>query len=277
MDALEEEFAGVPSLFFIDPFGIEPLKADLVRRALARPNSEVLLLFADQAALRHYGIASALDPDATDDGFVGTLFDLTETEQKAAEEEQQSRADAAIPCIEIMNAAFDGEYWLEAMQAVPQAKRRERVLELYAQFLYDAGAARVLVIPIRNESNRHVYHLIHATKSKRGYRAMKESLDAALNRGPLTGSAADTIRFLLRSNLAEVEAVVRQRFAGMTVPWTSRERGQESIRLFALENTPIHLSELPAMRQRLNAFKTADRKWTYAFPSAKAAKNVLVS
>lgn len=273
-DALTREFGDAPVLFFIDPFGIEPLKADLVRRALARDRAEVFLLFAEQAALRHYGIASAVEEDShPEPEYTGSLFEPTEQERRAEQVDRESRAEArrdtAIPCIEIMNAAFDGDQWFAEMQKVSAKRRRERALELYEEFLYKAGASHVLRIPVRSDANRHVYHLFHATKSKRGYRAMKEAVDAALKKAPVGITASETIRFQIRSNMHELERQVRKEFAGKTVRWgeDDKDKRQPSIKRFALEETPAYPSELNELRLRLAKLKTADKVWTYRFPA----------
>jgi three-Cys-motif partner protein len=61
---LEGEFGETPTLYFVDPFGLAPLKAHLIQRAIDGPRNEVFLLFADQAALRHFGAIEAEETQA---------------------------------------------------------------------------------------------------------------------------------------------------------------------------------------------------------------------
>jgi three-Cys-motif partner protein len=61
---IEQEFGDTPTLFFIDPFGLEPLDANVVKRALSGDRNEVLILFADQAALRHFGAVATSETKA---------------------------------------------------------------------------------------------------------------------------------------------------------------------------------------------------------------------
>ena len=57
--AIVREFAGVPTLWFIDPFGIEALDSSILRQAIAGPESEALIMSLDRGALRHLCVAVA--------------------------------------------------------------------------------------------------------------------------------------------------------------------------------------------------------------------------
>lgn len=59
ISTIENQYPDTPSLYFIDPFGLDPLRADAVRRSLSGTKNEALILFADQAALRHFGAITA--------------------------------------------------------------------------------------------------------------------------------------------------------------------------------------------------------------------------
>jgi three-Cys-motif partner protein len=272
---LSSEMGEAPALFFIDPFGIEPLRADVIRAAMARPYAEVLLLFADQAALRHFGVASAVEnlPDESD--YAGELFDLTEDDRdqiagaRAAREEKLGTTPQR--CTEIMDAAFDGHDWYAAVNAVPQDQRRATLRRLYQEFLMRAGAIRVLPIPIRDAGNRHVYYLMHATKSPNGYATMKDAVETALRRAPLSGTATDTIRFLVRSDPGAVERQVRARFAGQTIRWAP-DRTNPSVacvRRFALEDTAAYPSHLEDLKARLAGLRQPGKSIVYRFPGTR--------
>ncbi|HEY0019827.1 MAG TPA: three-Cys-motif partner protein TcmP [Longimicrobium sp.] len=170
---LEPEFSTTPTLFFIDPFGLNPLQAEVVRRALRGTHNEVLLLFADQAALRHIGAAAAMD--ASDEQPL-SLFDEDATLQApAASRELQVTADAAN---RIMNAAFGDDRWRAVMRH-PAQSRRQALVEMYGELLESMGAKRVLSLPMIGKGSRLKYHLMFATKSGKGYEVMKDSVERA--------------------------------------------------------------------------------------------------
>jgi len=274
-DALSSEMADAPALFFIDPFGIEPLRADVIRAALARPYAEVLLLFADQAALRHFGVASAVENLPNESDYAGELFDLTEEERNQVADARAAREEAlgATPerCIEIMDAAFGDHAWYDAVNAVPQDQRRATLRRLFQAFLARAGANRVLPIPIRDARNRHVYYLMHATKSPNGYATMKDAVEGALKHASLSGAATDTIRFQVRSDLNAVERQVRERFAGQTIRWAedrTNPRGS-CVSRYALEDTTAYPSQLKDLKERLAGLRQPGRSIVYRFPGAR--------
>lgn len=267
LDQLEREMAGAPVLVFIDPFGVEPLRADMIRRVLARNHSEVFVLFADPAILRHFGVAAADEPEQEASP---TLFDDLAADPRSAE--RLSSADDGFDatreaCVAIMDSAFGGHHWYDAMLEARPSNRRQVALELYQQMLYDAEARYVVRIPIRDETNRHVYHLFYATKSAKGHRAMKEAVASALAHGPVQGSAAATIRLLLRTDLAAVERHVLTRHVGQRLHWTSDSAGR-GLKHYLLEETPIFPTELSALQQRLARFRVPGRRVTYQFPDA---------
>lgn len=275
MPALLAEMAADPALFFIDPFGIEPLNADVVYSALGRRQTEILVLFADQAALRHYGVLTAGD-DGVDDSAGQFALDISFSEAQVA---QHAASDAMRlaelqptreACETIMNDAFGNADWRTRVDAVKPVNRRQEILDLYTELLHGAGARYVLRVPIRAAGNRHVYHLFHATRSAHGYVAMKEAVESALNRATIGASAVGTTRFLIRSDMAAVESRVRAKFAGRTVRWASDQKDgtAASVKRFALEETPTFPSEMGGLKQRLAPLRVPGLGQTivYRFP-----------
>lgn len=270
-DYIEEHFSlycDTPTLFFVDPFGLAPLRADVIRRALTGPRNEVLLLFADQAALRHFGAATAAMPDLEAEIAASTptqlgIFEAPEVQLQRAREEATKRVltkTAALQgtkprVVEILNAAFGGEGWRPVIEGTPQQQRRARFLEMYIDLLRGFGAAYVLPLPMRNTRNQHVYTLIHATQSVHGYTAMKTVVSSALNKASLSEEAVENMRFQIRSDLDEIETEVRRKFAGRSVPWTDQKDGRPNIRQFVLEETPAFDFELKELKLRLKKEK----------------------
>lgn len=258
--ALEPDFPNTPTLFFIDPFGLDPLQAEVVGRALRGPQNEVLLLFADQAALRHIGAAAAVD--AADEQPLSLFGPEEVPHTPAPSRELQVTADAAN---RIMNAAFGGEGWRSAMKLPPE-RRRQALVEMYADLLQEMGAKRVLSLPMIGKRSRLKYHLIFATKSGKGYEVMKDSVERAWNGGLVEDRAVQFMQMGVAAPAQAIERDIRRRFAGRRVSWTG-ERSSESVKLFALQDTPAMPHQLDDLKQRLASLRVPrERALVYDFP-----------
>ncbi|HYW12576.1 MAG TPA: three-Cys-motif partner protein TcmP [Longimicrobium sp.] len=259
---LEPDFTSIPTLFFIDPFGLDPLQADVVRRALRGSHNEVLLLFADQAALRHIGAAAAVD--ASDEP-QGSLFGPDETHNvPAPSRELRITADAAN---RIMNAAFGDEQWRRVMTLAPE-RRRQALVDMYSDLLLRMGANRVLSLPMIGKGSRLKYHLIFATKSGKGYEVIKDAVERAWNGDLVDDRAVQLMRMGVAEPTSAIEQGVRRRFAGRRVSWTG-DNPSESIRLFALQDTPAMPHQLEDLKQRLASLRIPkERSLVYDFPAA---------
>jgi three-Cys-motif partner protein len=257
---LEPEFSTTPTLFFIDPFGLNPLQAEVVRRALRGAHNEVLLLFADQAALRHIGAAAAMD--ASEEQPLSLFDEDTTVQAPAASRELQVTADAAN---RIMNAAFGDDRWRAAMRH-PAQSRRQILVEMYADLLESMGAKRVLSLPMIGKGDRLKYHLMFATKSGKGYEVMKDSVERAWNRDLVDDRAVQLMRMGVAAPTAEIEKEVRRRFSGQRrVAWTG-ERPDDSVRVFALQDTPAMPHQLEDLKQRLKPLRVpGERAFFYDF------------
>lgn len=260
---LEPDFSGTPTLFFIDPFGLNPLRAEVVRRALRGPHNEVLLLFADQAALRHIGAAAAMD--APEEQPLSLFDEATGPHAPIASRELQVTADAAV---RIMNAAFGDARWRDVMNR-PAAQRRQWLVDRYAELLESMGAKRVLSLPMIGKGSRLKYHLMFATKSGKGYEVMKDSVERAWNRDLVDDRAVQLMRMGVAAPAAAIEKEVRRRFAGRPrVAWTG-DHPSESVRLFALQDTPAMPHQLEDLKQRLKPLRVpGERAFVYDFSRA---------
>lgn len=270
LPSILDEVGSAPILCFIDPFGLEPLRSDVVRAILDRPHCEVFALFADQACLRHFGAAAAAEQAA--EPLVPDLFSSAGIPQPDTTLGEDGAADAlaitAERAVEILDSAFGGTQWLERIRTTPSTARRGEFLRMYEELLRNCGASFVLSIPIRNESNHHLYYLVHASKSAHGYVTMKEAVSSALNHTDLADRATNTIRFAIRSNLSAIASEVATRFAGHSVPWTTAsEEGHGPLRDYILRSTPVFPHEMKDLQEKLLPFRRPGRKVVYAFPS----------
>jgi three-Cys-motif partner protein len=273
LDKLLERTGDDPVLLFSDPFGLQQ-DATVIQRVLHASHNEVFALFADQAALRHFGALVTADPDLEQElqQLIPTLFDDLNAEQEAdvrSRVEKRTRAlvGTKAAAVRILDAAYHGHAWYDQVCAVPESQRRAKFLALYESMLRGFGATHVLSLPVRNQRNHHVYHLVHATKSAAGYMAMKEAIEAALKRAQLTGEAVEKMRFLIRSDLASVERAIRAKFAGQSVRWSDAgDRSVPSVRRFALQSTSAFPSELDLLKARLAELRAPGRAILYRFP-----------
>jgi hypothetical protein len=195
-DALPEfegSFAEVPTLFFVDPFGMEPLRADLIRRALRGKSNEVLLLFASQASLRHVGATEAgvraMSPEP--DLFSGLV--INDDHDLPMSETDLYRQQGGARSAEILDQALGTTAW-RGVLAVPRHRRLEWLLDLYEHVLRSFGATHVLKIPILDPSRQLKYHLVHASKHPRAFGVMKDAAEAAWGKGEKGGSAVRWMR-----------------------------------------------------------------------------------
>jgi three-Cys-motif partner protein len=277
MDDLDREFTGIPALFFIDPFGLAPLHAAVIRRALDGERREALLLFADQAALRHFGVITAQETRAERRHraaatplplFPEMASPNVDALANAAAESRAHLETTRGRAIQIMNTAFGDDEWLSEIEAVPQHRRREAFLEIYARRLRSWGASHVLPIPVVDVSGTHAYTLIHASKSPKAYATMKETVAYSLKHSPLPDAVTARMRDLVRSDPERVDAMVRRHFAGQTVRWAVDAANQQApcVRNYVLQETPAFPFELDGVKSLLSPLRSPGRAIVYAFP-----------
>jgi three-Cys-motif partner protein len=284
--ALQERFGDTPTLYFIDPFGLAPLQADVVRQALAGPRNEVLLLFADQAALRHFGAAIATESKAARahrerlEAAESTLFPELEIADAAARAPKVAKSQKALEitrerAIHILDTAFGTPEWRAQVESVPEAERRDRFRALYAEFLLSCGASYVLDIPVFNEGGEHVYSLIHASKSGHVYRTMKEAVASALNKAPLPVEVVKAMRAQMSVPLEPVVAMLRERLAGGSVRWAENrnDRHAFSLKHYVLVETPMSYFQLEDLKWLLKPFRQSGQVEVYAFPPRQDASS----
>jgi len=252
----------VPTLFFIDPFGLEPLQADVVRRALLGTKNEVLLLFADQAALRHIGAAATLDePDEVQPSLFATEPSAG-PHQPLPSREQKLTGEAAI---RIMTAAFGHEGWREALN-LPPGNRRQALVNMYAELLHRFGAERVLALPIIGQRSHLKYHLIFGTHSGKGYEVMKDAVERAWGADLVEKRAVKLMQLGTATPVGAIIEAVLARFAGSpAIAWTG-DRPSESVRSFLLQDTAAMPHQFREVKDRLSPYRVPGKALVYRFP-----------
>ncbi len=274
---LEGRFPDTPTLTFIDPFGLDPLRSEVVRRSMSGDKNEALLLFADQAALRHFGAIAAEETRAERRHreaanplplFPGLAADGIDDLASAAVESREALDITRESALRIMNAAFGDDTWLAVVEQAPQTLRRRALIDLYSARLRTWGATFTLRVPIVDSSSVHAYTLIHASKSPKAYVTMKEAVSYALEHSPLPQNVVEHMRELVRSDLDSVERAVRRQFAGTTIRWAenTQDRLAPCVRRFVLETTEAYPFELDELKARLQPMKLPGRSIIYAFP-----------
>jgi three-Cys-motif partner protein len=265
IDTLNAEIGDAPALFFIDPFGFS-IDSSVVKECLKTEKREVLLLFHDAGAIRHLGTVAAksIDPDRAAAAVQPNLFeDLERADREAARARQTTRnavlANQQPETIARLTKVFGDRSWEPLMNALGSEEIRGRLVGLYKDKLVTWGATHVLTIPVRRESDTHVYYLIHASKSEHAYRAMKEAVSTALSRATISVSTSDTIRFQLSSDLGELLKATISHFNGRAAV------GIQELREFLLMRTPAFPSDVAQLKLQLRARRKSGRQDIYDF------------
>lgn len=265
LPAQERDYPKIPHLYFIDPFGLEPLRADLVRRALSGPKNEVLLLFAGQAALRHFGVVQALERAETPP--IGDLFE--DAGEPVPPQPNPHLTLTAESATRIMDAAFGDNRW-RAIERFPQSQRAHAFLQLYTDLLREFGALFVFPQPIIDDALVSKYYLIYATKAPRGYEVIKDAVARALRIAPITDRARRTMESIVAASLPKVLAAVLNHFAGASVPWQA-DTGA-CVRDFALSQTALMHNQTKDLRTLLKPYQTSRGREAahYTFPKSSS-------
>lgn len=280
IDAIVAETAGAPTLFFLDPFGVKGLDRSTYPKMLAGAQNEMFVLFADMGAGRLHGavIAEAANLDEQ----VQQLHeDLAFFPEMRAAEEAALRASAAesAEALDFTQSASRehlsralGDEWQRELERMSLLQRPDAFLRIFNRVLVEAGARRVLTLPVRDETGRRVYSLVYATKSLTGFVTMKEAIVTGLGHEELPPGVCQMIRDDLRISVAEMVGRLENLFAGRKERWTAA-RGERvfSIRRWVLENTamvPFQCDELKAALKARGYLTTEARRPVVQFPAA---------
>ena len=270
----------IPTLFFIDPFGLEPLRADLVRIALSGAKNEVLALFNDEGALRLLGGTKSDDDIVAELALLdlqpGLFPELTaavrvEAEAKA-KRKMAHRAKGRPRAGAILTSTLGNESWKSIPLDGPTMQRLRSLLDCYTVQLRTFGATHVLPMQIRKADGGRAYKLVHATQSGKGFVAMKEAYDSALRsvvRDEVFPEAvADQLRKDMSISTAAVATELSLRYAGeRNVAWTESGPDVPSLKRDVLQGTAMLPSQTDDLKRDLVTFKEKGTKLSYSFPS----------
>lgn len=267
VDEVTKTLRTSPALYFLDPFGIDGLSAEVVPKLLAGPHNELLILFADEGAVRLAGKARAGVPDeatmvaAAESGVPESLFGAEETERlrdearaaaKRAHAGHKSNPDAE----RILDRAYGGAWARAELEKTRDDMRQAKSVEIYEEMLRRLQPERKLFIlrfSVDTDEGRHKYFLIHVSQNKRAFAAMKGAMHRT--RGQRK-SGEDGVGELIESldtatNIRAVADVVVERFAGRTVRWTMDGDDSDTVKRFAIDETPLWFHECDALRDEL--------------------------
>lgn len=284
VDRLTKTIGTEPALFFLDPFGVDGMQAELLPKILAGPHNEIFALFSDTGAARLHAVLGAEDVSA-DDAVAREMREPSLFAEYDAEEEAKIRARAErrtkalgstrSAAIRILNTAFGGDWWLQEIERVEPEDRPFHFVQLYVRLLHGAGAVFTIPIPVRDEANRRVYHLVYASKSAKGFRAMKESIATALNASALPAHVLGEMVLDLHADTGHTADQIARHFAGREVRWTdSKDKRAVTVRNFVLEHTGVFPYQCDAVRDALRArYGTgrSPRSPVFTFPPAEAS------
>ncbi len=253
-----------PALFFLDPWGVDGLSADMIAAMLDGDRREVLLLFSEEGAHRLASAAAARAKEST--SFQPSLFDKEILPAKrSAPRKDYREADEAI-----LEDVFAGLWGLVQQTAEwNPGSERESYLESYMAIQQQLGAKYVLPMSIVDEDDHHHYSLVHASKSGKAIVAMKDALNSAMNKraeeiGP---RLSDEFHFA-SPGLNRVCDQIAEHFAGMTVRWQDRPSGG-TVKTYALEETWALVADLREIKAILSdrGYESAKKPLTFKFPS----------
>lgn len=266
IDTILATIRRAPTLYFLDPYGVQGLDASTYPKALAAPSTEMFVLFSDLGANRLRGVvtASAVDVEAQIERLRADrpMLPLPEFEaiaeaeanaMRGAERVRVEALDLTRPAsYDYLVRALGGDEWVRELQGIPTADLPDEFLARFLRRLIAAGAGHLLTVPMRNAEGRYVYSLVHASKSLKGFTVMKESVSTGLRSGTLPEEVCIQIRRDLEVSIAPIVDLLARTYSGRTVRWTlPKGEDGDCARRFILQNTPTFDFQLEDVRDAL--------------------------
>lgn len=252
-----------PALFFLDPWGVDGLSAEMIADMLNGERREVLVLFSEEGTHRLAG-AVAAKPGQEDDTQASLFVDDLPTLPRTVPQSDYREADEAI-----LQDVFAGLWGLvEDTAAHNPGSERESYLESYMAIQERLGARYVLPMSIVDENDHHHYSLVHASKNGKALVAMKEALNSAMNkRAKEIGGLLEHFHFA-SPGLGRVCDQIADHFAEETVRWDDRGK-PGTIKRYALEETWALLPDMKEIQKILTDRGHAinKRPLTFSFPA----------
>lgn len=272
LEKLVAHVRGAPVLFFLDPFGVDGLRRDLLPRMLAGAHNEVFALFSDAGAARLAAVLARSERDSE-----AELTRLLESPSLFAEDDKAA-AEARRTEIEISNNALAatkagaerilgdaiGEDATRVVAAESTQARMEQAVEIWVEALREAGAKYTAVLPVRIQDGGRPHVLVYATKSKAGLLAMKEAMSASLKDTALSENIVEQIVLERSPNVEALLDDLASSHAGEEVAWTNVGGLKEEILL----QTSVLQGQLPAVKAALESrgWVTSKKPYRVSFP-----------
>jgi three-Cys-motif partner protein len=277
VDRIRQIVGDAPSFYFLDPFGIKGLDAATYPAALRGPRNEIFALFADIGAIRLHGLVTAGRADATSriEAILASpgLFpelDAAEIESAQVSAMRTNEAlDASAPASrEHLTRALGSDQWVAEVGQAAASERPNVFLRLFREALIAAGARNVLSVPMRNDLGRHVYALVHASKSVAGLVAMKESVSTGLRSDLLSEPARAAMKSDLAVDIVSLLDTIQRRLASLTVPWAEKDTGLRDLLLAHTGLFQFQMDEVKAELRQRGLLKRIERREVCVFPAA---------
>lgn len=250
--------SNAPTLFFLDPFGLDGLDNSVMRRALRGKHNEIFALFTDEGAVRLRGKANAQPPTTAPAKqvslFYGSDYEAADAERSRREVENCLRGHKSSPhAKQILDRVFGSSLWEDQIAQTPVKGRQRRFTELFEQMLKDIGASYVLRFNIETSAGRHKYFLMHASKSPSAFRAMKEAISATRKQQCAAAMKPQSLFTVVSLDQQNLVAELRRAFAGRTVRWTEGgDRSEVSVKGYLLYQTQLCPDEFEGVKQTLH-------------------------
>jgi three-Cys-motif partner protein len=247
-----------PTLYFLDPCGVDGLDASLYKPMLAGPRNEILALFDGIGASRLRGVVHAKDDDIIAKqqqirAFPTLFEELDDAELQALEALREARVIRRSPTTpaarRALTLAIGSDAWESELSELNPEEFRRQFQRRFLGCLVDAGAKYLQVIPMRDAQGHFKYTLVHASKSVAAVTTMKEAVSSGLNRDELSLKMRERIREDLYFPMHLVHAALAKRFAGAEVRWSGD--ALESARRYLLEETPMFNFQGEEVRKNL--------------------------
>lgn len=282
MGDIAEEIGSQPTLFFLDPFGLKGLDATKYPAMLSGAHNEVFALFADIGAARLRGVVHAdagVERQLRAIREAPALFPQLDAQKeselvaKAGEKRKvvQQFGDAAKAAI---TSALGDSDWVQDLRDLAPTEAREELIVRFMAKLVRSGARYVQVLPMRGATGGHKYCLVHASKSLRGYTAMKEAVSESLNKTELAQDMRDRMREDLRLPVAGLLSTLQQRFRGQTVRWSGLKAKEVTVQRMLLQETdvfPLQFKEIKAALKGCGWLQRPNKIEVCVFPEAYVA------
>jgi hypothetical protein len=261
-------------LFFLDPYGVKGLDADVARRALDAPAREIFMLVDDDGAHRLLSAATKLESRRVSQNRVQAsvldLFEDNESRRKALEMEavrsQTHLKRTGAGSAKHLTRALGNDNWRALATLRDPAAVRDRFVAMFEEIMHEAGATYTTRIPVRSEGGAPKYVLLHASRARHGRSTMKCEVQRALKQCDLPEGVVAQMRQDMEGDMMLALAQIRNVYAGREVLW--REGAPASLREYALQETGLFPWQLDELETRLNAVgcRLPGKTKQYRFP-----------